>query len=183
MIERVDSRRNRERLLAAAVEAFAAANDHVSLEAIARSAGVGIGTLYRHFPTREALVEAVYRNELAELSASAAAIVEEVNSPVLALRRWIQRYAVFVSTKQGMADSLRAIFDSGVLQQNETRTSIVGAVEILLRAGAADGSLRQDVRADDVVSSILGIFLASSTPEQAQRMVDLLVDGVVASRP
>lgn len=81
-----------------------------------------------------------------------------------------------------MAQSLRAAFDSGVIERSETRASIVDAVYVLLRAGAADGSLRQDVQADDVVASLLGIFLASSSSEQTQRMIDLLVGGLLARR-
>lgn len=175
---RSDARRNRELLLSSAVEAFTSTEGPVSLDAIARRAGVGIGTLYRHFPTREALVEAVYRAELAEVAASAATIASEADSPVIALRRWIDRYTAFVSTKQGMAESLRKVFDSGVMTRSQTRTSIVGAVEILLRAGASDDSLRQDVHADDVVSSLLGISLSSTSPEQTERLVDLLIDGL-----
>lgn len=178
---RADARRNRERLLEKAAEAFAATDGPVSLEAIARDADVGIGTLYRHFPSREALIEAVYRAELAEVSASAAELLE-LYPPTVALRRWMDRYAGFVAAKRGMAESLRAIFDSGAVERSETSASIVGAVNTLLGAGADDGSLRSDVRADDVVSSLLGIFLASRSPDQAHRMLDLLVDGVVATQ-
>lgn len=179
MAERADAKRNRERLLAAASAAFAAADGVVTLEAIARDAGVGIGTLYRHFPSREALIEAVYRAELAEVSASATELLAS-HRPAVALRRWMNRYAEFVAAKRGMAESLRAVFESGAVDHNDTRASIFGAVELLLEAGAADGSLRADVRAEDVVSSLLGIFLASGSAEQAQRMLDLLAAGVRA---
>lgn len=182
MVLRSDARRNRDLLLSTAAKAFAASDGEVSLQAIARDAGVGIGTLYRHFPTREALVEAVYRAELTELSASAASILAKTACPVVALRRWIERYTAFVSTKQGMAETLRAVFESGVMERNETRASLVGAVEMLLRAGADDESLRQDIQPDDVVSSLLGISLASSSSEQTQRMIDLLVDGLTGTR-
>ena len=179
---RADAHRNRERLLDAATAAFAAADGTVvSLEAIARDAGVGIGTLYRHFPNREALIEAVYRTELAEVSASAAELLEH-HPPVTALRHWMNRYASFVAAKQGMAESLAALFAAGRLEPNDTRSSIVGAVNTLLNAGAADGSLRSDVAAADVVSSLLGIAIASHSGEQAQRMRALLVDGLVLKR-
>ena len=145
----------------------------VSLESIARDAGVGIGTLYRHFPNREALVEAIYRAELAEVAAAADQLLER-HPPQDALRRWMDRYASFVAAKRGMAESLHAIFDSGAIEPSQTRASIVGAVDTLLRAGADDGSLRADVQADDVVSSLLGIFLASGSPDQTGRMLDLL---------
>ncbi|BBZ29489.1 TetR family transcriptional regulator [Mycolicibacterium madagascariense] len=179
---RADAHRNRERLLAAATDAFAAADGTaVSLEGIAREAGVGIGTLYRHFATREALVEAVYRTELAEVATAAEHLLQR-HPPLVALRRWMDRYAAFVATKRGMAESLRAMFAAGTVEPGATRQSIVRAVETLLAAGVSDGTMRSDVRADDVVTSLVGIFLASGSPEQARRLVDLLLDGVVATR-
>lgn len=175
---RSDARRNREKLLEVATAAFAGAQGRpVSLESIARDAGVGIGTLYRHFPNREALVEAIYRAELAEVAAAAEQLLER-HPPRAALRRWMDRYASFVAAKREMAESLHAIFDSGALTPSQTRDSIVGAVGMLLRAGADDGSLRPDVQAEDVVSSLIGIFLVSGSPEQTGRMLDLLVAGI-----
>jgi AcrR family transcriptional regulator len=177
---RSDARRNREKLLEAATAAFTAADGRpVALESIARDAGVGIGTLYRHFPTREALVEATYRTELAEVAEAAATLLMR-HPPKTALRRWMDRYASFVAAKRGMAESLHAIFDSGAMQPNDTRARIAGAVDLLLRAGADDGSLRADVQADDVVSSLIGIFLASGSAEQTGRLLDLLVAGASA---
>lgn len=177
---RADARRNRERLIDAAATAFGSADGRpVSLESIARAAGVGIGTLYRHFPSRDLLVEAVYRAELAEVAAAAEQLLR-LHPPRAALRRWMDRYASFVAAKRGMADSLLAMVESGAVKQSQTRASIVGAVDALLHAGADDGSLRADVQADDVVSSLLGIFLASGSPEQTSRMLDLLVAGVTA---
>ena len=175
---RSDARRNREKLLSVATAAFATADGQpVSLESIARQAGVGIGTLYRHFPNREALVEAIYRAELAEVAETAARLLKRY-PPKTALRRWMDRYASFVAAKRGMAESLHAMFDSGAVQPNETRASIAGAVDLLLRAGVDDGSLRSDVQADDIVTSLIGIFLASGSPEQTGRMLDLLVAGI-----
>jgi AcrR family transcriptional regulator len=177
---RSDARRNREKLLEVATAAFASADGSpVSLESIARDAGVGIGTLYRHFPTRDVLVEAVYRAELAEVAAAAGQLLRR-HPPETALRRWMDRYASFVAAKRGMAESLHAIFDSGAMEPSRTRDSIVGAVDMLLRAGADNGSLRPDVQADDVVSSLIGIFLASASPDQTGRLLDLLVAGVAA---
>ena len=177
---RSDARRNREKLLQVATAAFATAEGRpVSLESIARDAGVGIGTLYRHFPSREALVEAIYRAELAEVAAAAEQLLKR-DPPKTALRRWMDRYASFVAAKRGMAESLHAIFDSGAMEPSQTRDSIVGAVDMLLRGGADDGTLRPDVQADDVVSSLIGIFLASGSPEQTSRMLDLLVAGIAA---
>ncbi len=177
-ILRSDARRNRDKLLEVATAAFTAADGKpVTLESIAREAGVGIGTLYRHFPNREALVEAIYRTELAEVAEAAATLLKRY-PPTTALRRWMDRYASFVAAKRGMAESLHAMFDSGAMQPNETRASITGAVDLLLRAGADDGSLRSDVQADDIVTSLIGIFLASGSPEQTGRMLDLLVAGI-----
>ena len=149
----------------------------MSLESIARQAGVGIGTLYRHFPTREALVEAIYRTELADVAAAAGQLLTQ-HPPATALRRWMDRYASFVAAKRGMAESLHAMFDSGAMEHSTTRDSITAAVDLLLRAGIDDDSLRSDVQADDVVSSLIGIFLASASPEQTDRLLDLLVAGV-----
>jgi AcrR family transcriptional regulator len=175
---RSDARRNREKLLEVATAAFAAADGRpVSLESIARDAGVGIGTLYRHFPSREALVEAVYRTELAEVASAAEQLLKR-HPAKTALRRWMDRYASFVAAKRGMAESLHAMFDSGAMQPSQTRDSLTAALDSLLRAGAADGSLRSDVQADDVVSGLIGIFLASGSPEQTGRLLDLLVAGV-----
>jgi len=129
---RSDAHRNRQRLLETASAAFTAANGTtVSLEAIARDAGVGIGTLYRHFPNRDALVEAVYCTELAEVAASAHDLLGR-HPPAVALRRWMDRYASFVAAKRGMAESLRAMFAAGVVQPSDTRASVVGAVDALL---------------------------------------------------
>ncbi len=175
---RSDARRNRDKLLEVAAAAFATAEGRqVSLESIARDAGVGIGTLYRHFPNREALVEAVYRAELAEVAGAAEQLLRR-HPPKVALRRWMDRYAGFVAAKRGMAESLHAMFDSGAIQRSQTYHSIVDAVDVLLRAGAEAGELRSDVPADDVVSSLIGIFLASGSPAQTGRLLDLLVAGV-----
>ena len=177
---RSDARRNREKLLEVATAAFATAEGRpVSLESIARDAGVGIGTLYRHFPSREALVEAIYRTELTEVAAAAEHLLQR-HPPQIALRRWMDRYASFVAAKRGMAESLRAMVDCGTVELSQTRLSIVGAVDALLRAGAEEGTLRSDVQADDVVSSLIGIFLASASPDQTARMLDLLAAGVAA---
>jgi AcrR family transcriptional regulator len=175
---RADARRNRERLLAAATAAFGASDGApVSLESIARDAGVGIGTLYRHFPSRDVLVEAVYRSELAEVSAAAGQLLKR-HPPKVALRRWMDRYAKFVAAKRGMAESFLAMVESGAIEGSQIRASIVAAVELLLKAGVDDASLRADVRADDVVSSLLGIFLTSTSPAQTGRLLDLLVAGI-----
>ena len=177
---RVDAARNRERLLEIAGRAFAAGIDPVSLEAIAREAEVGIGTLYRHFPTREALVEAVYRSELADVCASAAPLLERL-APPEALRAWMDRYADFVRAKRGMAGLLGAMLSSGAIKQNETRARIDEALQSILDAGAETGSLRGDVPADDVATALVGIFMATAkadSREQADRLLDLLAESL-----
>ncbi len=177
---RADAQRNRQRLIDVALAAFSSGPETVTLEAIARDAGVGIGTLYRHFPSREALVEAVYRSELARLCSSADELLVS-HEPADALRTWMERYADFVTTKRGMAEALRAVIASGAITSSQTRGRLNGAIQTLLDAGAAAGSLRSDVRAEDVSASLTGIVLASGMAnqrEQAGRMLDLLMDGL-----
>jgi AcrR family transcriptional regulator len=177
---RADARRNREKLLAAARAAFAAADDTVALEAIAREAGVGVGTLYRHFPTREALVEAVYAAELDDVATSAPALLAEF-PPETALRAWMDRYAAFVATKRGMVDTLRAGWASGSIATPTTRERITAAIATILADGARAGSLRADVNPEDVTTMLLGVFLstaASNTPDHTGRLLDLVVDAL-----
>lgn len=180
---RADAHRNRERLLEAAKTAFAE-NDKVSLESIARAAGVGIGTLYRHFPTREDLIEAVYRAERRRLCEAADDLVSGPD-PAAALRTWMDRFGEYISAKREMADALRAVIASGAITATEARAELSTAVQKLLDAGAARGVLRADVPASDVVATLLGIFLACGAPdqrEQADRMMDLLMDGLRTRR-
>jgi AcrR family transcriptional regulator len=177
---RSDARRNREKLVAVAQAAFAAADGTVALEAIAREAGVGIGTLYRHFPTREALVEAVYAAELDDVTASAPALLEEL-PPEAALRAWMDRYAAFVETKRGMADVLRASLASGRIATPATRRRITAAIGSILDAGARAGTLRTGVDPEDVTLMLLGVFLSTSSGQDAERvgrMLDLIIDAV-----
>ena len=177
---RADAERNRTRLLDAARTAFASGQDPVTLDQIARDAGVGIGTLYRHFPTREALIEAVYRKELGDLCASAGDLLR-TQSPDRALRAWMSRFADYVAAKREMADAIRAVFASGTVTVSQARDELAAAVQTILDAGAADGTLRADVRPQDVVAMIVGIFTATSIAggrEQLERMFDLLMDAL-----
>jgi AcrR family transcriptional regulator len=177
---RADAERNRTRLLDAARAAFASGQDTVTLDQIARDAGVGIGTLYRHFPTREALIEALYRKELADLCASAGDLLL-THSPAVALRAWMSRFADYVAAKREMADAIRAVFASGTVTVSQAREELAAAVAIILDAGAADGTLRAGIRPQDVVAMIVGIFTATSIAggrEQLERMFDLLMDAV-----
>ena len=177
---RADAERNRARLLDVARAAFASGQVPVTLEQIARDAGVGIGTLYRHFPTREALVEALYRQELADLCASAGDLLAAL-PPERALRTWMDRFAGYVRAKREMADALRAVFAAGAVTVSEAREQLAAAVQTILDAGIAAGTLRDDVRADDIVATIVGMFTATSLAggqEQLERMFDLLMNAV-----
>jgi len=177
---RADAERNRARLLDAARAAFAAGQETVTLEQIAKDADVGIGTLYRHFPTREALVEALYRRELADLCASADELLAAY-APEQALRAWMDRFAGYVAAKREMAETLRAVFASGAMTVSQAREQLTAAVATILHAGAAAGTLRDDVRPEDVVAMVVGIFTATSLAggrEQLERMFDLLMDAV-----
>ncbi|MEV5413196.1 helix-turn-helix domain-containing protein [Thermopolyspora sp. NPDC052614] len=177
---RADARRNREKLIAVARAAFATADDTVALEAIAREAGVGIGTLYRHFPTREALVEAVYAAELDDLAAGAATLLDEY-PPEIAIRAWMERYASFVATKRGMVDTLRAGWASGRIATPTTRERLTAAIGTILASGARAGSLRSDVEPEDVIAMLLGVFLSTTAldaPQRTGRLLNLIADAL-----
>ncbi len=177
---RADAARNRDRLLEAAVRAFAYDATDATLDAIAKEAGVGIGTLYRHFPTREALVEAAYRNELARLCDAAPELLES-RSPDQALRAWMDRFVDYMTTKRGMADALRAVIASGGNPYAHSRDRLIEAITALLTAGSDAGSIRADVEPADVLATLSGISLAAGEAaqrEQASRLLDLLMDGL-----
>ncbi|GAA2957496.1 MULTISPECIES: TetR/AcrR family transcriptional regulator [Streptomyces] len=177
---RVDARRNRERLLAVARDAFAATGGKAPLDAIAREAGVGIGTLYRHFPTREALVEAIYASELDAVVTSAPALLSQF-PPEAALRAWMDRYAAFFAAKRGISDTLRAGWASGAIATPATRERITAAIAVILDAGVRAGSLRADVEPDEVTMMLLGVFLsttAGDSHELTGRLLDLVVDAL-----
>jgi AcrR family transcriptional regulator len=177
---RADAQRNRERLLEAAVRAFSAEGPDVTLDAIAKEAGVGIGTLYRHFPTREALIEAAYRNELARLCDAAAQLHSSLPADA-ALREWMDRFLDYMRTKRGMADALRVVIASGADPFAQSRARMLAAITELIGAGAGAGAIRDDVQPEDVMASLSGISLAAGSPEQqqqAERLLDLLMDGL-----
>lgn len=183
---RADAERNRERILDVATRALTTADGSVpvSLEAIARDADVGIGTLYRHFPTRDALVQAVHASELDAVLAKADDLLAD-HQPDRALRLWMDDYAAFVAGKRGMAESLRALTQSGAVSPSDTRARVTSTIARLLDAGIQAGTARGDVLAEDVAASLVGIFLSldrsSPTAErdaQAARMLDLLFDGI-----
>ncbi|HEV6952418.1 MAG TPA: helix-turn-helix domain-containing protein [Promicromonospora sp.] len=177
---RADAARNRSQLLAVATRVFAASDTEPSMRAIAREAGVGIATLYRHFPTRESLVDAVYTDQVERLTTGARELLE-THPPAVALRRWADAFGDWVATKNGMLDTLLAMVDSGRIAHARTREELLTAITALLEAGHAAGDLRADVAADDVAAAIVGVFTVAPRPthaERAGRLLDLLLDGL-----
>ncbi|MEU8709205.1 TetR/AcrR family transcriptional regulator [Streptomyces sp. NPDC048565] len=175
-----EARRNRRKLIAVATRAFASGERRVPLDAIAREAGVGIGTLYRHFPTREALVEAVYRDRTERLRTGAEELLA-AHPPARALRLWMDLFAEWAVTKHGMIETLRAVVASGKLEYGRMREELVEVVRMLLDAGVAAGDIRADADASDVGATLAGILAVAGAPEQrdqAARMLDLLRDGL-----
>ena len=178
---RSNARRNRDRILEVAHEALTASAD-ASLNSIAKSAGVGIATVYRHFPTREELVLAVYRLEVDQVSELAPELLER-EAPIDALRDWMLRLARYGMTKHGLAEAMGALREG---LADETRGKILGAIDLLLRACEADGAIRPGVRADDYLLAMTGLFRmdpAGDWEEQARRLIDLLVAGLEAGAP
>ncbi|GAV45389.1 TetR/AcrR family transcriptional regulator [Streptomyces acidiscabies] len=150
----------------------------MTLDQVARQAGVGIGTLYRHFPSREALVEALYREEVEQLCASVDTLLAQLR-PDLALRSWMDHFADYVEAKREMGDALRALIDTGVVTAATSRERLAGALRHLLAAGAADGTLRADLRAEDMVTAVVGMVSATAIAggrEQLGRLFDLMLD-------
>ena len=177
---RADATRNRDQLLAVATRVFASAGAEPSMRAIAREAGVGIATLYRHFPTRESLVDAVYRSQVTRLTDGARSLLAELPPPA-ALRRWAELFGDWVATKNGMLDTLLAMIESGDLPHAQTQAELLAAIDQLLAAGRATGELRTDVTAEDIAASLIGIFTVARPPEhtaRAGRLLNLLMDGL-----
>lgn len=177
---RADAQRNRDKLLTAATEAFAAEGEDVALETIAARAGVGIGTLYRHFPNRDALIVAAYEHEVDALCAAAADLIRAQPADA-ALRAWAERFAAYMATKRGMGNALRSAVASDSPLFAATRERILDALRLLLDAGAASGTLRADVDPKDVLRVINGIWYLPSGPEwrdDVGRMLDLVIDGL-----
>jgi AcrR family transcriptional regulator len=177
---RSDAVRNRDTLLAVATRVFASSEAEPSMRAIAREAGVGIATLYRHFPTRESLVDAVYHDQVRRLTAGARDLLGQM-PPAEATRRWMDLFGEWLATKHGMLDTLLAMIESGEIAEAQTRTELLDAITTILDAGSAAGDLRADVTAEDVAASLLGIFAVagkSGQRAQASRLLDLLMDGL-----
>jgi len=179
---RADARANHDRLLEVAAAAFASEGPNASLKAIAAQAGVGIGTLYRRFPSREDLIEAVYRSETDRLAGAAETLLAE-RSPVDALRAWMESFVEYMLTKQGMSDALPAILASRDGLRAHSRDTLASAVAALVEAGRASGDVRADVDPADVLMAVGGITLISGHEGQrelASRLIELLLGGLLA---
>jgi AcrR family transcriptional regulator len=177
---RADAVRNRERVLEAAREVFSAGGAEASLEAVARAAGVGIGTLYRHFPTREALFEAVYRREVAHLADLAERLKQEAQ-PVDALRRWMHSNVKFVATKKGMSAALALAAYKNSKLFSSSFDQLTRAVGGLLDRAIATGEIRDDISPEDLLRALVGMCYTHDQPgwqKAVLRLVDVFVDGL-----
>jgi len=178
---RADATRNRERVLASAKAVFSQGGPEASLEAVARHAGVGIGTLYRHFPTREALYDAVYRREVEQLVELARHLVETNIAPVEALRRWLGAGVEFMATKKGMAAALAMAAHGSSELVAYSLDRLTWAVGQLLQRAAAGGAIRADIDPEDLLRALVGMCYAhDGTAWQAKvlRLVDVFIDGL-----
>ena len=176
----MDAARNRDAVLAAATRAFTAGVPDPSMRAIARDAGVGIATLYRHFPTRESLVDAVYRDQVERLTSGARELLEQC-SPAEAMRQWMDLFGDWLATKQGMIDTLRAMIEAGQIPLAHSRGELLAAITAILEAGTVAGDLRSDVSAEDIAASLIGCHTVAGRPgqrAQLDRLLDLLMRGL-----
>ncbi|WP_084539730.1 TetR/AcrR family transcriptional regulator [Azorhizobium doebereinerae] len=177
---RADAARNRERVLEAAKAVFSAGGPEASLEAVARTAGVGIGTLYRHFPTREALFEAVYRREVDQLGDLAEQLKDDA-APVEALRRWLRANVELVATKKGMIAALALATTGSSDLYAHTFDRLTKAIGLLLGRAVAAGEIRADVSAEDILRTLVGMCYLHEQPgwqASVVRLVDIFVDGL-----
>jgi AcrR family transcriptional regulator len=175
--KRADARRNYDKLVAAAREAFTEKDSSASLEDIARRAGVGIGTLYRHFPTRTDLIEAVYVEEVEALCRSADDVRDA--PPWEALVGWLHRFIGYVATKHALAEELFAVADRDSEIFKTCRVAFYGAGEPLLRRAQEAGEVRPDVSIDDVVKMVGGIAkIQGADPATVERILSVALDGL-----
>ncbi|WP_234685810.1 TetR/AcrR family transcriptional regulator [Bradyrhizobium monzae] len=182
---RADAVRNRERVLEAAKVVFNAGGPEASLEAVAKRAGVGIGTLYRHFPTREDLFEAVYRREVEQLSELAEQL-KNAKDPVDALRRWLGSTVEFVATKKGMSAALALTFQSSSDLAAFSMDRLTRAVGSLLDRAVTAGQMRADISPEDLFRALIGMCYMHDQPgwqSSVLRMLDVFVDGLRVQPP
>ena len=182
---RADGQRNRERLMEAAKAAFADVGADVSLEEIARRAGVGIGTLYRHFPSRDAIVEAVYRREVVQLASSAERLLGQM-SPGDALQQWMRLFVDYIATKKVIAAALGALAGGTADLYATSGAQISGALSLLVERAAAAGDIRASADPGDLQRALVGFTYGNASPgwqASALRLIDLLMDGLRPSAP
>ena len=179
---RTDAQRNRERILEAAKEAFTRSGANASLDDVAKEAGVGAGTLYRHFPTRDALIEAVYRTEVAKLAAAERKFAETM-APIDALRAWMLLFVDYIAAKHIIAPALNTFVGGASKLYESSRAQIQGAIDALVKRAIKSGDIRKDIEPFDLLRALIGVSNVSSTPDwqqSAKRLVDILITG---SRP
>ena len=179
---RTDAQRNRERILEAARKAFTSFGADASLDDIAKQAGVGAGTLYRHFPSRDALIEAVYRSEVEKLAAAERKFTEKL-PPIDALRTWMLLFVDHIAAKQIIAPALNSVVGGPSKLFEGSRGLIQGAIDALVKRAIASGDIRQDLDPFDLLRALIGVSHVASSPDwqqSARRLVDILIAG---SRP
>ena len=177
---RADARRNRERVLEAARTVFSTGGPEASLEAVAKTAGVGIGTLYRHFPTREALFDAVYRHEAQQLAALAERLQTQA-SPVEALRQWMYSLVKFVATKKGMSAALALVVSKDSDLFSYSSDLLMRSADGLLERAMAAREIRNDIGPDDLIRTLVGMCYTHDQPgwqKSVLRLVDIFIDGL-----
>ena len=179
---RTDAQRNRERILEVAKLAFTRCGANASLDDIAKEAGVGAGTLYRHFPTRDALIESVYRTEVEKLAAAERNFAETM-APIDALRAWMLLFVDYIAAKHIIAPALNTFVGGASKLYEVTRAQIQGAIEALVKRAIKSGDIRKDLVPFDLLRALIGVSNVSSSPDwqqSAKRLVDILITG---SRP
>jgi AcrR family transcriptional regulator len=175
--KRADARRNYEKVLTAAREAFAEGGESTALEEIARRAGVGIGTLYRHFPNRQALLEALYVDEVEDMCRSAAEL--DGSDPWEALNGWFERFIAYIGTKRALAAELLNYLDQDAELFQVCRTSLFAAGEPLLKSAQEAGVVRPDVTIGEVIQMVIGIAkIPASDPQQNAHILRIALDGL-----
>ena len=179
---RADAQRNRERILELAKEAFTRSGVNISLDEVAREAGVGAGTLYRHFPTRDALLEAVYRSEVEKLAAAEQRFAESM-TPIEALRAWMLLFVDYIATKQIIAPALNTMVGGPSKVFEASGQQIKGAIHGLVKRAIESGDIRADLDPFDLLRALIGVANVASAPDwpqSARRLVQILIAG---SRP
>jgi AcrR family transcriptional regulator len=177
---RADAQRNRDGLLEAAKAAFAEAGPEASLDEIARRARVGIGTLYRHFPTRDAIVEAVYRREVQQLADAAPRLADSL-PPVEALRAWMRLFIDYIAAKKVIAPALKSLVGGSSALYADSGAQITEAIGLLVERARASGNIRTDADSADLLRALIGFAYVNSAPDweaSALRLIDLLIDGL-----